>query len=106
MLFFWDNEFVPHCQYESVPPIRDMTRRKGSKNFFWSCNLLQLELLHRIFSDYLCTDFTVNDTEITFDPGDVITNIGKIDEGWWRGQAPNGFLGLFPANYVEEILKQ
>ena len=44
-----------------------------------------------------------DDTEISFDPGDVITDIEKIDEGWWRGTAPNGSYGLFPANYVEEI---
>ena len=67
---------------------------------------MQLELLHRNFSNYLCTHFTADDTEITFDPGDIITNIEKIDEGWWRGQAPNGVTGLFPANYVEEIEEQ
>ena len=89
-----------------MPPFRDTSGRKGSKNLFWSCNLLQLELLHRFFSDYLCTHFTADDTEITFDPGDIITNIEKIDEGWWKGQASNGLIGLFPANYVEEIGEQ
>lgn len=46
---------------------------------------------------------TGDDTEITFDPGNIITNIEQIDEGWWRGQAPDGTVGLFPANYVELI---
>ncbi|XP_078484092.1 drebrin-like protein B isoform X2 [Ciona intestinalis] len=46
--------------------------------------------------DYQAAD----DTEISFDPGDVITDIEQIDEGWWRGTAPNGSNGLFPANYV------
>ena len=41
--------------------------------------------------------------EISFDPDDVITNIQKIDDGWWQGVAPDGKEGLFPANYVEEI---
>ena len=41
--------------------------------------------------------------EISFDPGDIITNITKIDEGWWQGTSPSGQYGLFPANYVEEI---
>ena len=47
--------------------------------------------------------FLADDTEITFDPDDLITNIEKIDEGWWRGEAPNGKYGLFPANYVELV---
>ena len=47
--------------------------------------------------------FTADDTEITFDPGDIITNIEQIDDGWWRGQGPDGSHGLFPANYVELI---
>lgn len=41
--------------------------------------------------------------EISFDPGDVITNIDQIDEGWWQGIGPDGTYGLFPANYVELI---
>ncbi|GAB6031279.1 hypothetical protein CHUAL_009079 [Chamberlinius hualienensis] len=40
------------------------------------------------------------DDEITFDPGDIITNIEMIDEGWWKGDC-RGKSGLFPANYVE-----
>ncbi|XP_056592488.1 drebrin-like a isoform X1 [Triplophysa dalaica] len=50
--------------------------------------------------DYQAAD----ETEITFDPGDVITGIEIIDEGWWRGYAPDGHYGMFPANYVEIIL--
>lgn len=42
-----------------------------------------------------------DDTEITFDPGDIITHIAFVDEGWWQGLAPDGAYGLFPANYVE-----
>ena len=46
-------------------------------------------------------------TEISFDPGDVITDIEKIDNGWWRGTAPNGHYGMFPSNYVQEnILRE
>ena len=43
---------------------------------------------------------TAGDDEISFDPGDVITNIDQIDEGWWMGDF-NGQRGLFPANFVE-----
>lgn len=51
------------------------------------------------------TNFIVlaDDTEITFDPGDIITHIDQIDEGWWQGLGPDGTFGLFPANYVEVI---
>ncbi|KHN79033.1 Drebrin-like protein [Toxocara canis] len=49
--------------------------------------------------DYQAAD----DTEITFDPDDIITEIEQIDEGWWRGRGPDGRVGLFPANYVSLI---
>ncbi|XP_060890040.1 drebrin-like protein B [Labrus mixtus] len=45
----------------------------------------------------------VDDTEITFDPDDIITGIEMVDEGWWRGFGPDGNYGMFPANYVELI---
>ncbi|XP_015283873.1 PREDICTED: hematopoietic lineage cell-specific protein-like [Gekko japonicus] len=40
------------------------------------------------------------DDEISFDPGDTITHIEQVDEGWWRGRC-HGAVGLFPANYVD-----
>uniref|UniRef100_A0A2M3Z7A3 Putative drebrin n=1 Tax=Anopheles braziliensis TaxID=58242 RepID=A0A2M3Z7A3_9DIPT len=51
----------------------------------------------RALYDYQAAD----DSEISFDPDDIITHIDQIDEGWWQGLAPNGTYGLFPANYVE-----
>ncbi|XP_059359165.1 drebrin-like b isoform X7 [Carassius carassius] len=53
----------------------------------------------RALYDYQAAD----DTEISFDPDDIITGIEMIDEGWWRGYAPDGRFGMFPANYVELI---
>ncbi|XP_035464099.2 drebrin-like protein B [Scophthalmus maximus] len=47
--------------------------------------------------DYQAAD----NTEITFDPEDIITGIEMLDEGWWRGYGPDGHYGMFPANYVE-----
>jgi hypothetical protein len=45
-----------------------------------------------------------DETEISFDPGQLITNIDQIDPGWWQGLAPDGATyGLFPANYVEVV---
>uniref|UniRef100_A0A8D2Q8S6 Hematopoietic cell-specific Lyn substrate 1 n=1 Tax=Varanus komodoensis TaxID=61221 RepID=A0A8D2Q8S6_VARKO len=40
------------------------------------------------------------DDEISFFPGDTISSIELVDEGWWRGSC-HGRFGLFPANYVE-----
>nr|AAH95818.1 Zgc:112450 [Danio rerio] len=51
----------------------------------------------RALYDYQAAD----DTEISFDPDDIITSIEMIDEGWWRGYGPDGHFGMFPANYVE-----
>lgn len=45
--------------------------------------------------------FVADETEITFDPDDIIIHIEQIDEGWWQGMGPDGSYGLFPANYVE-----
>uniref|UniRef100_A0AAR2KQC3 Drebrin-like b n=1 Tax=Pygocentrus nattereri TaxID=42514 RepID=A0AAR2KQC3_PYGNA len=49
----------------------------------------------------LCFSSVADDTEISFDPDDIITGIEMIDEGWWRGYGPDGHFGMFPANYVE-----
>lgn len=53
----------------------------------------------RAIYDYQAAD----DTEITFDPDDIITGIEMIDDGWWRGFGPDGHFGMFPANYVERL---
>ncbi|XP_041644150.1 drebrin-like b isoform X1 [Cheilinus undulatus] len=53
----------------------------------------------RALYDYQAAD----DTEISFDPDELITGIEMIDEGWWRGYGPDGSFGMFPANYVELI---
>ncbi|CAH2039876.1 unnamed protein product, partial [Iphiclides podalirius] len=54
-------------------------------------------LTARALYDYQAVD----ESEITFDPGDIITHIEQIDAGWWQGLGPRGVFGLFPANYVE-----
>ncbi|KAJ8400965.1 hypothetical protein AAFF_G00389220 [Aldrovandia affinis] len=50
----------------------------------------------RALYDYQAAD----DTEISFDPDEIITGIEMIDEGWWRGYSPDGRFGMFPANYA------
>lgn len=57
------------------------------------------EIRARAIYDYQAAD----DTEITFDPDDIITGIEMIDDGWWRGVGPDGHYGMFPSNYVELI---
>jgi len=52
--------------------------------------------------DYQASD----ETEISFDPGQIISHIDQIDPGWWQGLGPHGNYGLFPANYVEIIDNQ
>lgn len=49
------------------------------------------------------TCLAADETEISFDPENLITGIEVIDEGWWRGYGPDGHFGMFPANYVELI---
>ncbi|KAG0308013.1 hypothetical protein BGZ98_009233 [Dissophora globulifera] len=48
--------------------------------------------------------------ELSFHKGDVITVIEEIDEGWWEGEFvdSNGvrFEGMFPSNYVEEVITE
>ena len=54
--------------------------------------------------DIYCSTLSpsADETEISFDPDEIITNIEQIDEGWWRGiRQLDGSYGLFPANYVE-----
>ncbi|XP_037934095.1 drebrin-like protein [Teleopsis dalmanni] len=68
-------------------------------DFICQDSLGDLGLRARALYDYQAAD----ESEITFDPGDIITHIDQIDEGWWQGLGPDGTYGLFPANYVEII---
>ena len=43
------------------------------------------------------------DNEISFNEGDIITEIEEIDAGWWHGKI-NNKTGLFPANHVEKCV--
>jgi len=44
--------------------------------------------------------FLADDSEISFDPADIITDVERVDDGWWIGTAQDGHRGMFPANYV------
>ncbi|KAB5528549.1 hypothetical protein PHYPO_G00141490 [Pangasianodon hypophthalmus] len=53
----------------------------------------------RALYDYQAED----DTEISFEPGDIIMDVETVDKAWWRGFSKDGRQGLFPSNYVEII---
>ncbi|TSN86102.1 Drebrin [Bagarius yarrelli] len=53
----------------------------------------------RALYDYQAED----DTEISFEPGDIIIDVETVDKAWWRGFSKDGRQGLFPSNYVETI---
>ncbi|XP_057184119.1 drebrin isoform X2 [Triplophysa rosa] len=53
----------------------------------------------RALYDYQAED----ETELSFEPGDIISDVETIDKAWWRGSSEDGRQGLFPANYVETI---
>ena len=49
-------------------------------------------------------DYQANEgNEISFDPDDIITDVEKVAEGWWKGKAPSGRIGLFPSNFVKPL---
>ena len=43
--------------------------------------------------------------ELTFCQGAIITNVEKVDGGWWCGDYGIQHKGWFPANYVEEVVQ-
>lgn len=53
----------------------------------------------RALYDYQAED----ESEISFEPGDIIKDVETVDKAWWRGWSKDGRQGLFPANYVETI---
>lgn len=92
---------------EAPPDVRDplaemmaehgMVQQPQDNTQIITSSLASEGLRARAIYDYQAAD----ETEISFDPDDIITYIEQIDEGWWQGMAPNGSYGLFPANYVE-----
>ncbi|XP_048859347.1 drebrin [Brienomyrus brachyistius] len=57
------------------------------------------QLCVRALYDYQAED----ETELSLEPGDVISAVETVDKFWWRGCSKDGRQGLFPANYVETI---
>uniref|UniRef100_A0A669ET31 Drebrin-like a n=1 Tax=Oreochromis niloticus TaxID=8128 RepID=A0A669ET31_ORENI len=94
---------------QEEPQFFGVEQKKKIKQVLWTVFEFQANSINwdgsgqgicaRALYDYQAAD----DTEITFDPDDIITQIEMLDEGWWRGYGPNGEYGMFPANYVELI---
>ncbi|XP_063598046.1 intersectin-1-like isoform X10 [Penaeus indicus] len=42
----------------------------------------------------------MNDDELTFEAGAIISVIDKEDAAWWKGTL-NGVIGVFPSNYIQ-----
>ena len=69
---------------------------------FQALSLITVAII--LLSLSLSLSLSADDTEISFDPDEIITNIEQIDDGWWRGiRQLDGSYGLFPANYVELV---
>ncbi|XP_020819417.1 drebrin-like protein isoform X1 [Phascolarctos cinereus] len=85
--------------YEEPPQVEEEATYEYTDHYKPGPELGQKGLCARALYDYQAAD----DTEISFDPENLITGIEVIDEGWWRGYGPDGHFGMFPANYVELI---
>lgn len=86
-------QIAPVEAVEEVAPPQEYFDPNATIDLTDEDNMIRARALY----DYQAAD----ESEISFDPGDVITHIDQIDEGWWQGLAPDGTYGLFPANYVE-----
>ncbi|XP_054466697.1 drebrin-like protein A [Anoplopoma fimbria] len=61
--------------------------------------IAEQQMCVRALYDYQAED----ESEISFEPGDIIKDVETVDKAWWRGWSKDGRQGLFPANYVETI---
>lgn len=64
--------------------------------------LTESQMCVRALYDYQAED----ESELSFELGDIIRDVEAVDKGWWRGCSQDGRQGLFPANYVETISPQ
>ncbi|VDK17527.1 unnamed protein product [Anisakis simplex] len=69
--------------------------------FSYSHPLRSLQPSRRVKTLYSCT--AGHDTELSFKPGQIITNVYESKEEGWLVGTLNGKTGLIPANYVEPL---
>lgn len=94
-----NTNFILKCQCSTVCLCAFTIDIVAEDDIIYQDIMKEVGLRARALYDYQAAD----ESEITFDPGDVITHIDQIDEGWWQGLGPDGSYGLFPANYVQLI---
>ena len=46
-----------------------------------------------------------HEDELELKPNEVIDFICEVEDGWWRGKAADGAVGVFPSNFVELVSK-
>ncbi|KAH7731804.1 Protein T04C9.1 c [Aphelenchoides avenae] len=61
----------------------------------------QLQPSRRVKTLYQCV--AGHETELSFDPGQIITNVYESKEEGWLVGTLNGKTGLIPSNYVEYV---
>ncbi|XP_024131657.1 drebrin-like b isoform X2 [Oryzias melastigma] len=95
----WKEEEPVTNSYVQESPHEEPAQVEDSSSYSVTADSSDKGICARALYDYQAAD----ETEISFDPDEVITGIEMIDEGWWRGFGPDGHFGMFPANYVELI---
>ena len=68
--------------------------------------LIQSLLFISVVKKYFRATFdysAINDDELTLKVGDIVEFLGEDEEGWYKGQL-RGETGVFPSNFVEELL--
>nr|CAD7412420.1 unnamed protein product [Timema poppensis] len=46
-----------------------------------------------------------NEDELALQVNDVIEVVGEVEEGWWKGKVNNS-VGVFPSNFVMELVDE
>ncbi|XP_038125757.1 drebrin-like protein A [Cyprinodon tularosa] len=87
----------PDCYRSAEEEENDEEEQQLSKN--GQEDLSERHMCVRALYDYQAED----ESEISFEPGDIIRDVETVDKAWWRGWSKDGRQGLFPANYVETI---
>jgi hypothetical protein len=64
-----------------------------------SQKILLVQVTVKALYDYKAT----RDDELSFCKHAIITNVNKIEDGWWRGDYGGKKQHWFPSNYVEVI---
>uniref|UniRef100_A0A914W3K5 SH3 domain-containing protein n=1 Tax=Plectus sambesii TaxID=2011161 RepID=A0A914W3K5_9BILA len=62
---------------------------------------VSLQPSRRVKTLYLC--IAGHESELSFSPGQIITNVFESKEEGWLVGTLNGKTGLIPANYVESL---